>query len=272
MPLVPLTSRFIVRSCSPSCQGERGLRTPSPHPSLERTLPCDHIVGIITHAPEPPSRIDRRPLRAPRAARRAVRRRRRLRRTDRRRDRASHWSSSVAGSPLHHPRAPRGQGIPRLDARRADSDPRRERQTVLSRQRIWKTCSPPGQERPRDRLARTEPHPRRRTLMLAERLLAFVFDDEDFANSILGDLAEERAARLARGARFDSLWYWREVVWIALRASLGSSVGGRFRGYFIDVGRGLRTASRQRGLLASAALAIALGIAPPTTIFSIVRG
>jgi predicted permease len=112
---------------------------------------------------------------------------------------------------------------------------------------------------------------------LAARLLAFAFDDEDFADSILGDLAEERAARLARGARFDGLWYWREVVWIALRASLSrarrrSSVRVRFRGYLMDVSRGLRTASRQRVLLASSALAIALGIAPPATIFSIVRG
>ena len=111
----------------------------------------------------------------------------------------------------------------------------------------------------------------------AARLLALAFGDEDFAESILGDLAEERAARLSHGARFDTLWFWLEVLRIALRAiawrAKPSSRGElHLSAWRADVGRGFRSAFRHPLLLGPAALAIALGIASPTTIFSIVRG
>ena len=111
----------------------------------------------------------------------------------------------------------------------------------------------------------------------AARLLAFAFRDEDFAESILGDLAEERASRLSSGARFNTLWFWREILRIALRATASRAKPSRRgelhrRAWLADIGRGFRSASRQRLLLGSAALAIALGIGSPTTIFSIVRG
>lgn len=111
----------------------------------------------------------------------------------------------------------------------------------------------------------------------AARLLAFAFHDEEFAESILGDLAEERASRLSRRARFNTLWFWGEVLRIALRATTWrakpSSRGELHLGAWLaDVGRGFRSAVRHRLLLGSAAVAIALGIASPTTIFSIVRG
>jgi predicted permease len=121
---------------------------------------------------------------------------------------------------------------------------------------------------------------------LASRLLSATLGDDDFADSVVGDLAEEWRERTGSGARFNRVWYWREAIAISARFTLAERFGGRrrsqmirsaavrvrLRGYANDARRGFHAAIRQRALLASAAIAIALGIASPTTIFSIVHG
>lgn len=122
---------------------------------------------------------------------------------------------------------------------------------------------------------------------LPKRLLGRLLGSGHFADAVLGDLSEEWAARMARGARLSGVWYWRECVSIGMRVTaarwvgtpLGTVLAGgagdstsTARAVRADLSRGLRNATRHRMLVAVSSLAIALGAASPTTIFSIVRG
>ena len=121
---------------------------------------------------------------------------------------------------------------------------------------------------------------------LAARLLAAALGSGEFADSVVGDLHEEWAARVARGVTLNAPWYWWQVVTIGTRTAVelrrrrGSQlVAGtdtrasqRLAAAGGDVWRGVRVAGQHRLLLVLSSLAIALGVASPTTIFSIVRG
>jgi predicted permease len=123
--------------------------------------------------------------------------------------------------------------------------------------------------------------------VLPVRLLTRLLGNGRFADSVAGDLTEELAARVARRARFKTLWCWGQCASIALRMTIARCVGvplapvltngprdatSAARAIRGDLSRGLRNAMRQPMLVALCALAIALGVASPTTIFSIVHG
>ena len=51
----------------------------------------------------------------------------------------------------------------------------------------------------------------------AERLLVYAFGNDEWAESILGDLHEEYAHRAIRSSALAAAWYWAQVIRLTTR-------------------------------------------------------
>ncbi|HWG34302.1 MAG TPA: ADOP family duplicated permease [Gemmatimonadaceae bacterium] len=106
------------------------------------------------------------------------------------------------------------------------------------------------------------------------RLLSSILGGGDFAESVIGDLTEEYAARVARDAQLNTLWYWRAATDIALHhiADAATQTRGPMFGHLRE---DLRYARRQlatsKAFTLTTIFTLALGIGATTAMFGIER-
>jgi hypothetical protein len=133
-----------------------------------------------------------------------------------------------------------------------------------------------------------------------EALLRLTLPDGVVAESILGDLREEHAARADAGRREADRWYRREALGIALRALVDRTLPGRtaralnpgrlsghhhitpnpvrggrdsmLREIVSDVRRAARSLAKAPRYSSIAVLTLSLGVAATTAVFSVVNG
>src|SRR3954467_8559793 len=68
---------------------------------------------------------------------------------------------------------------------------------------------------------------------LASRFLSAMLGDDEFADSVVGDLTEEWLARIAWRARCNRLWYGSEALAIASRFAIAERLGRRRRSHLV---------------------------------------